>query len=146
MGGGSYLEGVQELAASLKASEQVEFLGFVPFETMIEEILTADVTIVPQKSNPYSDLVHTNKMYEYVALQRPVVASDLSSTMAYFPTDSLVYYKAGDDEDLAAKLAYVFAHPEEMDARVDAATEVYETYRWERERKKYLGVYQSLLG
>jgi glycosyltransferase involved in cell wall biosynthesis len=136
---------VQALAAELKISDRVKYLGFVPFEEMIEEILAADVTVVPVRKNPYSVLVHTNKMYEYVALQKPVVASRLDSVAAYFPENSLVYFEPGDFEDLAEKLAYVFAHPEEMDARVEQAAEIYETYRWEREKKKYLGVYHDLL-
>jgi hypothetical protein len=32
-----------------------------------------------------------------------------------------------------------------MASRIDAATEIYETYRWDRERKKYLGVFNSVL-
>lgn len=145
MGTGEYLPQVQALAAELKISDRVKYLGFVPFEEMIEEILAADVTVVPVRKNPYSVLVHTNKMYEYVALQKPVVASRLDSVAAYFPENSLVYFEPGDFEDLAEKLAYVFAHPEEMDARVEQAAEIYETYRWEREKKKYLGVYHDLL-
>jgi glycosyltransferase involved in cell wall biosynthesis len=145
MGSGAYLPDVLELAGELKAGDHVHYLGFVPFETMIEEILAADVTVVPIRKNPYSVLVHTNKMYEYVSLRRPCIASRLDSVAAYFPDDSLIFFEPGDDEDLAQKIRYVFAHPEEMAARVDRATEIYETYRWQREKKKYLGVYHSLL-
>jgi glycosyltransferase involved in cell wall biosynthesis len=146
MGSGDYLPDVLALAKELGAEPHVSFLGFVSFETMIEEILTADVTVVPIKKNPYSVLVHTNKMYEYAALHKPVVASRLDSVAAYFPEDSLVFFEPGDDKDLAEKLRYVFAHPEEMAQRIKNATEIYETYRWEREKKKYLGVYRALLG
>ncbi|MCK4773280.1 MAG: glycosyltransferase family 4 protein [Candidatus Krumholzibacteria bacterium] len=145
MGQGDYLSEVQKLAEELDVTDHVTYLGFVPFETMVEEILAANVTVVPVQKNPYSVLVHTNKMYEYVALRKPVVASRLDSVAAYFPEDSLVFFEPGNEEDLADKLRYVFAHPEEMAARVALATEIYETYRWDREKKKYLGVYHSLL-
>jgi len=145
MGGGSHVDEVLRLARELGVEERVHFLGFVPFANMVEEILAADVTVVPMKANAYSVLVHTNKMYEYVALQRPVVASRLASVASYFPDDSLVYFTPGDDADLARAIHRVYAHPEEVGARVDAATAVYETYRWSRERKKYLGVYHALL-
>ena len=146
MGKGSYVADVLALARDLGAADCVHYLGWVEFETMIEEILAADVTVVSQKSSPYSNLVHTNKMYEYVALQRPVVASRLRSTLQYFGEDSLVFYDPESDEDLARALRYVFAHPEEIEDRVGAATGIYKTYRWGRERRKYLGVYHSLLG
>ncbi len=85
-------------------------------------------------------------MYEFIALGLPVIATRLSSVSAYFPDDSIVYYEPGNADDLADKLHSVFAHPEDVAGRVRKATEIYETYRWDRESKKYLGVYQGLLG
>lgn len=146
MGRGAYVDDVLALARELRVEDNVEYLGWVSMEEMITEILAADVTVVSQKSNPYSNLVHTNKMYEYVALERPVVASRLRSTEAYFGDDAILFYEASDDGDLAEKLQRVYAHPEEVAARVAAATHVYETYRWSREKRKYLGVYADLLG
>ncbi len=146
MGKGSYLDEVLALARRLKVHDRVHYLGWVSFEEMIEEILSADVTVVSQKSNPYSNLVHTNKMYEYVALGRPVIASRLHSTASYFGDDAVFFYDPDSDEHLADRLRHVFAHPEETESRVRAATEVYETYRWSREKQKYIGVYRKLLG
>jgi len=146
MGKGSYLEGVLDLAQALRAEDHVEYLGWVSMEEMVTEILAADVTVVSQKSNLYSNLVHTNKMYEYVALQRPVVASRLGSTEAYFGDAAVLFYDSTDDADLAEKLRHVYAHPEQLRGRVEAATQVYDTYRWSREKRKYLGVYNDLLG
>jgi len=145
MGKGSYLEAVLALAEELRVGKHVEYLGWVSMEDMITEILAADVTVVSQKSNPYSNLVHTNKMYEYVALQRPVVASRLRSTEAYFGEAAMLFYESTDDADLAETLREVYAHPEQLQSRVEAATHVYETYRWSREKRKYLGVYADLL-
>jgi glycosyltransferase involved in cell wall biosynthesis len=122
-------------------ADRVVHLGFVPFERMIEEILLADVCVVAVKKNPYSALVHTNKMYEYIALGKPVIASRLDSVAAYFPDDALAYFSPGDDEDLARRLQWAAEHPEELARHVGAATAVYARYRWERERWHYLGVH-----
>jgi glycosyltransferase involved in cell wall biosynthesis len=146
MGQGSHLDHVLALARELGVEPQVDYLGFVPFATMIEEILAADAAVVPVKANPYSVLVHTNKMYEYVAMGRPVVASRLDSVAAYFPADTLLYFEPGDDADLARKLRHALTHPDEMAQRVQRASAVYEAYRWQRERGKYLAVYDELLG
>jgi len=145
MGKGSYLEDVLALARQLKVTDQVEYLGFVPFATMVEEIMAADLTLVPVKKNPYSVLVHTNKMFEYIALDRPVLASRLDAVRSYFGEDALLYFDPGDAEDLAEKIFHAYAHPEEMERRRLKAREIYETYRWEREKKKYLGVYRALM-
>jgi glycosyltransferase involved in cell wall biosynthesis len=143
MGSGDFASDVQALAAREGVAERVTHLGFVPFEKMIEEILLADVCIVAVKKNPYSVLVHTNKMYEYVALQRPVIASRLDSVAAYFGDDALLFFEAGDDADLAARLREAHAEPGAMTHRVAAASAVYEQYRWDREKLKYLRVYAN---
>jgi len=146
MGRGSFLPDLLALAKELKVDANVTYLGFVPFETMIEEILAADVTVVPMKRNPYSILVHTNKMFEYLALQRPIVASRLDSVAAYFPNNAILYFEPDNDADLARRLREVFTNPQANAGRVGAATALYEAYSWSKEKRKYLAVYDSLLG
>ncbi len=143
MGTGGYLPALQDLAGELGIRDRVHYLGFVSFERMIEEILLADVCVVPVKRSPYSILVHTNKMFEYMALGRPVVASRLDSVAAYAPDDAVVFFEPGDDADLADKLCWAAAHPEELAHRVVAATALYESLRWDREKERYLGRYQT---
>jgi glycosyltransferase involved in cell wall biosynthesis len=145
MGKGDYLDEVLRLARELRVSENVRYLGFLPFEQMVEEILTADACLVPVQKNPYSNLVQTNKMYEYIALGKAVIASRLDAVLSYFPEDCLFYFEPGNAEEMAERIFYVFAHPEEAWARLKKTQEIYETYRWEREKKKYLGVYRSVL-
>jgi glycosyltransferase involved in cell wall biosynthesis len=146
MGEGDDLGRVLALAQELGVADQVCYLGYVPFETMIEEILAADAAVVPMRRNPYSVLVHTNRMYEYMALGRPVIASRLDSVAAYFPEDSILYFEPGSDADLADRLRHLSAHPEEARQRVRRTRELYEGHRWEHEKQKYLAVYDGLLG
>jgi glycosyltransferase involved in cell wall biosynthesis len=145
MGKGDHLPAVLALAKDLKVENRSTYLGFVPFETMIAEILAADVTVVPMRRTPYSVLVHTNKMFEYLALERPIVASRLNSVAAYFPDDAIKYFEPDDDADLARRLWETFTDREAAAKRVQAATAIYEGYRWTAERRKYLAVYDSLL-
>lgn len=144
-GDSDYASRLLAMAAELNVDDRVSYLGLVSFETLIEEILTADITVVPVRRNSYSVLVHAAEMYEYIALQKPVVVSRLDSVAAYFPDDSLVFFEPDNAVDLGEKLRYVFAHPEEMNTRIERAAEIYETYRWDREKKKCLGVFRSLL-
>lgn len=145
LGAGDFVDEVQQLARELGVDDRVDYLGFVPFEQMIEEILLADIALVPVRKNPYSVLVHTNKMYEYMALQRPVIASRLDSVAAYFPEDTLLYFAPDDDRDLARQLRHALTHPEKMRDRAAAAFRLYCQHAWTSERETYLGVYRELL-
>jgi glycosyltransferase involved in cell wall biosynthesis len=146
MGKGSSVPEILALAKELKMEERVTYLGFVPFESMVAEILAADVTVVPMRRNAYSVLVHTNKMFEYMALERPVVASRLNSVVSYFPDTAIAYFEPDDDADLARRLLEIYSSGDAAYERVRAATALYESYRWSHEKRKYLAVYASLLG
>jgi glycosyltransferase involved in cell wall biosynthesis len=143
MGSGAFLDDVTRIATSLGVSDRVTYLGFVPFETMIEEIVMADVCVVSVKESPYSVLVHTNKMYEYMAMQRPVVASRLGSVAAYAPEGSLLFFEPGNDADLADRLRWAAKNPEALAEQVAMASRFYEKHRWDREREMYLEGYRE---
>lgn len=145
MGNGEYLSDVLSLARKLSVENHVTYLGFVSFKDMIKEILSADIAVVPIKKNPYSVLVHTNKMYEYIALNQPVIISKLDSVAAYFSDNSLLFFEPDDDVDLARKLKYAYDCPEEMNRRVGISKSIYQNYLWKHEKKKYLQAYYNIL-
>jgi glycosyltransferase involved in cell wall biosynthesis len=83
-------------------------------------------------------------IYHYVALGKPVVASRLGAIVSYFSEDSVIYFEPGDVDDLADKIYAVYAHPGDARARAANANDIYDTHRWEREHKKYVGVFRDL--
>jgi glycosyltransferase involved in cell wall biosynthesis len=142
MGSGDHLEQVLALAKELGIGDRVHYLGFVPFEQMVEEILLADVCVVAQERNPYSVLVHTNKMFEYMALQRPVIMSRLDAVAAYMTGDSALYFDSGNHQELAARLIEVARDPRAAQVRVQRANDLYREHRWENEKRQYLDRYR----
>jgi glycosyltransferase involved in cell wall biosynthesis len=144
MGGGDHLPAVLALAESLGIADRVHYLGFVPFEQMIEEILLADVCVVAVEKNPYSVLVHTNKMFEYMALERPIILSRLDSVAAYVPESAALFFEPGNHEELAARLVEMARDPDAAHARVRAASRMYFEKRWDNEKRLYLDRYQRV--
>ena len=142
MGGGDHLDAVLRLAQELGVADRVYYLGFVPFEQMIEEILMADVCVVAVEKNPYSVLVHTNKMFEYMALERPVIMSRLDAVAAYLPQDAALYFDSGNHLELAERLVETAHDSEAAAARARAASSVYRTRRWDNEKRLYLDRYR----
>jgi glycosyltransferase involved in cell wall biosynthesis len=145
LGAGSYVEEFKALIKKLKLEEQVNFLGWVSHEEMLRQLRAADVGIVAQKSSPYSNLVHTNKMYEYIALGKPVLASRLKSVEAYFGDDALCYFEPGNPESLAQKIVELYYDPARRESLVKNARRLYDQYQWDRQKKFYLSVYERLL-
>jgi glycosyltransferase involved in cell wall biosynthesis len=146
LGRGSYLEEFLARVEALDLKDHVHYLGYVPLPQLVEELYTADVGIVAQKSSPYSHLVHTGKMYDYLCSNKPVIASRLRAVNAYFDEASLCYFTPGDAQDLARAIRYLYEHPEAREVLVANARRLYERYRWERQRRAYIAVSRALSG
>jgi glycosyltransferase involved in cell wall biosynthesis len=146
LGAGSFVEEFKAMIQKLKLEEQVNFLGWVSHEEMLRQLRAADVGIVAQKSSPYSNLVHTNKMYEYIALGKPVLASRLKSVEAYFGEEALCYFEPGNAESLAQGIVELYRNPAKRESLVKNSRRLYDQYQWERQKEIYLSVYERLLG
>lgn len=145
LGKGNYVGKFLALSKDLELENCVQYLGWVPLGEVVAEIQASDLGIVAQKSSPYSNLVHTNKMYEYIALGKPVISSRLKSVSAYFGEDALYYFEPGDPESLAKGILDLYQHPDKREALVINAQKLYHPLRWSEQKEKYLSVYQRLL-
>ena len=145
-GKGSYLEEFLAKIQALGLEGQVQYLGYVPWAQLVEELRGADVGIVAQKSSLYSNLVHTGKMYDYLYFHKPVIASRLEAVNAYFDDESLCYFVPGDADDLARAVRYLYEHPEARGSFASNGRRLYNHYRWKRQRMAYLAVSRALAG
>jgi glycosyltransferase involved in cell wall biosynthesis len=145
LGAGSFVDQFLTQRSRLGLEDWVDYLGFVPRQQMLEELLAADVGIVAQKSSPYSNLVHTGKMYDYLHFGKPVLASRLKAVEAYFDDDSLYFFEPGDPESLAQGIVDLYQQPDRRRMLAENAQRLYDRYRWEQQREGYLALYRDLL-
>ena len=146
LGHGSYLKEFLAQVEALDLQDYVQYLGYIPLTQLVDELCKADVGIVAQKSSPYSHLVHTGKMYDYLYFNKPVIASRLRAVNAYFDETSLCYFMPADAQDLARAIQYLYEHPEARERFAGNARRLYECYRWEQQRLQYIAVARTLAG
>lgn len=145
LGKGTYVTRMLELRKQLQLEDCVEYLGYVPLDQMNEELQAATVGIVAQKSSSYSNLVHTGKMYDYIAFGKPIIASRLKATEAYFDDKALAYFEPSNAQSLANAIIDLYDHPEKGEEFVRNARELYLKYCWESQKEIYLSSYHELL-
>lgn len=143
-GVGSYLDSFLEKIKAMHLENEVVYLGYVSWEELLAELQRADVGIVAQKSSMYSNLVHTCKMYDFMAFNKPVICSRLDSVAAYFDDESLGFFAPGDADDLTRVLLDLYQNPEKRQSLVDNAAKLYQEYRWEKQRESYWATYARL--
>jgi glycosyltransferase involved in cell wall biosynthesis len=141
LGDGEYRPNLQQLAEDLGVTDVVEFVDWVPFAEVPEQIAQADVCLV-LTSAPW---LLPNKLFEYAAMQKPVVAADSPTLRSVYGDSAVWYFTPSDHEDLANQVLALYARDEERAARVDAAYAYFLQQQWAKAKEVYVGVHDQLL-
>ena len=145
-GDGEYRETLVELARARGVEDRVHFSeGFVPMPDLLRAISRADVGVVAMKQDAFRDLTHCNKMYEFLAMQVPVLTSRTRSVAAYFPDGTVHYFRPGDAADLARAVRELHGDAARRTALVAAGTAALEPYRWDEQRRVYRETVDAVL-
>jgi glycosyltransferase involved in cell wall biosynthesis len=140
-GDGTQRRSLEALSGKLGLDEVVYFSRrFLSLEEVLRRIAEADAGVVAIRRDAFRDLTLCNKMYDLVAMRRPVVISRTRAVEAYFGDTCFQLFESGDERDLARAIYELYADPDLGPRLVRRATEVGEPYRWVHQREHYVGV------
>lgn len=102
--------------------------------------LAADAVILPNSSKEKISEVYTSplKLFSYMALRRPIVASDLPSIREVLNESNAVLVRPDDPEELAAGVMRVLADPELARRLSDNAFADVRNYTWQKRAQNIL--------
>ena len=80
IGKGDSFRALKRLTAELGLDSAVRFTGRIPDEEVLQELSACDIGCQPDPRNPLNNVSTMNKVMEYMALAKPVVAFDLVET------------------------------------------------------------------
>jgi glycosyltransferase involved in cell wall biosynthesis len=144
-GDGAFRGELVRMTAELGLERHISFSdGWVPIADLVDGIASADAGIVAMKRDAFRDLTQCNKMYDLIAMRRPVLCSRTASVMACFPEDCFAYFDSDDDIGLSDAILGLYEHPEWAEQLVERASEVSQPYRWPAQRTRYLRVVDAL--
>jgi glycosyltransferase involved in cell wall biosynthesis len=146
VGGGDSFNDLRQLTRELGLEAQVHFTGRVP-DAEVESILaTADVCVCPDPLNPLNDASTMNKVLEYMACGRPIVAYDLREHRCS-AAEGALYAVPNREDDLAAKIQELLDDPERR-RRMGAYNRqrFLEVMAWEHSAGELLRAYEMICG
>ena len=111
LGAGDSFEELRALAHTLGIESQAHFTGRVPDEEVERVLATADVCVCPDPLNPLNDVSTMNKVLEYMACGKPIVAYDLREHRESAGEGAL-YAEPNREDDLAEKIHLLLEDPE----------------------------------
>jgi glycosyltransferase involved in cell wall biosynthesis len=134
----SFLENMMDTVRSKNLQESVHFMGSRQLEDLVAEIDKCDLGVIPNRRNAFTDINTPTRIFEYLALGKPVIAPSTPGIQDYFGNDALLYFEAGSAPDLAEQIEYAYSHPREVREVVQKAQQVFKEHTWDCERETLL--------
>jgi len=144
VGAGDSFDELKQMSTTFGLDDVVCFTGRVPDAEVEKVLATADVCVCPDPLNPLNDLSTMNKILEYMACAKPVVAYDLREHRES-ARDGALYAIPNDEADLATQIGRLLD-----DAPLRARMGTYNRERfltsmaWEHSRGELLRAYEVL--
>ena len=140
-----FLERVMAEVRSRGLENCVRYRGPRSLEQLVPEIEACDLGIIPNHHSAFAEINTPTRIFEYLALGRPVIAPRATGITDYFDDSSLLFFDLGSADDLAQKIGYVCSHPAEMVEIVTRGQVVYREHCWQTERGRLIGLVAGLL-
>jgi glycosyltransferase involved in cell wall biosynthesis len=111
---------------------------------VLERVHLAQAGVIPNLENRLNRFALSSKLFEYVALQIPVVCADLPTMREHFTDKELLFFRPGDARSLAVALITVARDPIGARERASAASERYERDdNWRGNAERYARVLKA---
>jgi glycosyltransferase involved in cell wall biosynthesis len=143
-GRGDSAEALTALAAELGVADRVTLHGRIPIDAVPAAVAAADIGLAPTARTEFTDFSLSTKIFEYAAMGKPVIASELPTIERYLGDRALWTYAPGDPVSLTSILARVADDAAERAVRVAAARERTLALGWDRQVARYLELLDHL--
>jgi glycosyltransferase involved in cell wall biosynthesis len=131
----SYLEQVFAIAEKLGVRDRVRFLGIRSMEQLGAEIQACDIGVIPNQQNAFTDINTPTRIFEYLALGKPVIAPNTPGILDYFGPNELFYFRSGDATGMADAILRAATNWTEGVAIAERGQQIYFQHTWQRERE-----------
>jgi glycosyltransferase involved in cell wall biosynthesis len=141
----AFFEKVMESAQQRGLERNVDYLGVCNLKEIVEAIEDCDLGIIPNHRNIFTEINTPTRIFEYLALAKPVIAPKTKGIQDYFGDNDLIFFELGNADDLARKIEFAFSHPAEVVETVKRGQAVHLSHTWSRERLTLLNSISELL-
>ena len=145
VGGGPNLPHMKALAAQMGLASEVYFTGRIPDDELRNYLATADVCVDPDPITEFNNLCTMNKIIEYMAFGRPIVAFNLLEHRRSAES-AAVYVSENDDAALGRAIRELLLDDERREKMSQfARTRFREVLAWENSEQQLITTYRKLL-
>ena len=145
IGDGQEKNKLMNLAASLNIADKVIFREFVPIEEVLDLMAKADIGIVPKRNDSFGGEAFSTKIFEFMALAIPVIASATRIDTLYFNSSVIEFFEPENEGDLAMAMVRLAKSEERRRGLSQAALRFMSQYSWEKKEQDYFDLVDRLV-
>ncbi len=135
---------LHEQARALGVEDRVHFWGTIPRTEVPRHLGAADVLVIPGTVSGAS--ASPLKMFEYMAMGRPIVCVDIPALREVLDDDSAYFFPPGDAPALSRAIESALARPQEARVKGERARLRASAYTYGRRAERLLEIVQNILG
>ncbi len=140
-----FLEQVMQKARNAGLEGSIRYLGPRRLEDLVGEIETCDVGVIPNQRNPFTDINTPTRIFEYLAMGKPVIAPRTPGILDYFPENSLLLVESGNSSAIARQIEYAALNYQEAMLVAERGQQIYLKHTWKEERRTLVEIVSRLL-
>ncbi|MDZ7341332.1 MAG: glycosyltransferase family 4 protein [candidate division KSB1 bacterium] len=142
LGQGPAMNQLERLIQQLNLSPAIELSGAVPYQQMPAQIAVASVGIIPLPDEPCWQVSSPLKLFEYLAMARPVILSPIAAHQTVIGNCPAAFFlKSTTPTDIAAGIIAAYLQRTQLGWRGQQGRQlVLSNFTWERQAKQ-LDVY-----
>ncbi len=145
VGDGPIRGDLEALAQRLRLDGAVEFAGQQDFSKVPSFIEASAVCLVPHHSTPQTEPALPHKLFQYMAMERPVVASSCRAVARVVnETGGGVVFPAGDSDGLARAILSLSDRDLRRKLGKAGRSAVETRYNWDHSSRKLLRIYEQM--
>ena len=133
------------LVGELGLEEVVEYGGFKSLREIAQLISTIDLGLIPNRVNQFTRLNFPTRIFEFLAMNKPVLVTRTRGVRDYFAEDEILYFDVEKADELAGKIEWACRHPAELRSVVEKGRKVLERHCWARESARFAGLVNDVI-
>jgi glycosyltransferase involved in cell wall biosynthesis len=145
LGNGPEKASLEAQVKKLALEKEVRFVGSVRPEAVPQWLKRCDAGVLATRCDVFLDLSFSNKLSEYIIMDKAVIASRLKAIRYYFDENALAYFEPGNAPQLASEMIRLYSHPELRSNLAEQALKEYKPISWEVMKHRYLQLIGSFV-
>ena len=100
--------------------------------------------VIPNKMTPFTNLNLPTRIFEYLAMKKPVIVPHTKGIADYFDEESLHFFEAGNVDSLASAILDVYRNPTRCQSILGRGIEIYNKHRWGTEKRHLVELVKNI--